>query len=143
MEGKFNRMIHSKEFEENHSKLKKKKPKHGFGALLSPCLGQGPMKWTEIGPTNDPWMIWDEFETFCNDHFCKLKLEYTGWSLKTVDCNFFLTDPKNSKSAKTQWFSESLYREVLVFWCFKIVRCVNFAFQSFSNKEHLLHHSRP
>ena len=28
-----------------------------------PCLGQGPLKWTEIGPTNDPWMIWDEFET--------------------------------------------------------------------------------
>ena len=51
----------------------------------------------------------------------------TGWSLKTVDCNFFLTDPKNSKSAKTQWFSESLYREVLVIWCFKIVRCVNCA----------------
>ena len=41
-----------------------------------PRLGQGPLKWTEIGPTNDPWMIWDEFETFCNDHFCKLKPEY-------------------------------------------------------------------
>ena len=67
----------------------------------------------------------------------------TGWSLKTVDFNFFLTDPKNSKSAKTQWFSESLYREVLVFWCFKIVRCVNFASRSFSNIEHLLHHTGP
>ena len=22
------------------------------------------------------WMIWDEFETFCNDRFCKLKPEY-------------------------------------------------------------------
>ena len=41
-----------------------------------PCLGQGPLKWTEIGPTNDPWMIWDEFETFRNDSFCKLKPEY-------------------------------------------------------------------
>ena len=49
---------------------------------------------------------------------------YTGWSLKTVNCNLFLTNPKNSKSAKTRWFSESLYREVLVFWCFKTVRCV-------------------
>ena len=49
---------------------------------------------------------------------------YTGWSLKTVDCNLFLTDPKNSKSVKTRWFSESLYREVLVFWCFKTFRCV-------------------
>ena len=48
----------------------------------------------------------------------------TGWSLKTVDCNIFLTSPKISKSAKTQWFLESSYREVLVFWCFKTVRCV-------------------
>ena len=29
-----------------------------------PCMGQGPLKWTEIGRTNDPWMISDEFETF-------------------------------------------------------------------------------
>ena len=72
-----------------------------------------------------------------------LKYDHTGWSLKTVDCNVFLTDPKISKSAITQWYLESLYREVLVFWCFKIVRCVNFASRSFSNKEHLLHHSRP
>ena len=34
-----------------------------------PCLGQGPLKWTEIGPTNDPWMISDEFETFGDDRF--------------------------------------------------------------------------
>ena len=50
--------------------------------------------------------------------------ESTGWSLKTVDCNIFLTSPKISKSAKTQWLLESSYREVLVFWCFKTVRCV-------------------
>ena len=55
---------------------------------------------------------------------CLISFQCTGWSLKTVDCNFFLTDPKNSKSAKIQWFSESLHREVLVFWCFKTVRCV-------------------
>ena len=48
----------------------------------------------------------------------------TGWSLKTVDCNIFLKSPKISKIAKTQWFLESSYREVLVFWCFKTVRCV-------------------
>ena len=53
-----------------------------------------------------------------------LVLYGTGWSLKTVDCNFLQTDPKISKSAKTQWFLESSYREVLVFWCFKTVRCV-------------------
>ena len=41
-----------------------------------PCFGRGPLKWTEIGPTNDPWMIWDEFETFCNEGFCKLKPKY-------------------------------------------------------------------
>ena len=37
---------------------------------------QGPLKWTEIGPTTDPWMILDEIEAFCNDRFCKLKPEY-------------------------------------------------------------------
>ena len=41
-----------------------------------PCLGQGPLKWTEIDPTNDPWKILDEFETFYNDRFCKLEPEY-------------------------------------------------------------------
>ena len=35
-------------------------------------------------------------------------------------------DPKISKSAITQWFLESSFREVLVFWCFKIVRYVKF-----------------
>ena len=50
----------------------------------------------------------------------------TGWSKETVDCNSLLTDPKLPKSVITQWFLESLYREVLVFWCFKSVRCVEF-----------------
>ena len=54
------------------------------------------------------------------------KWHFTGWSKETVDCNFSLTDPKFLKSAITQWFLESLYREVLVFWCFKSVRCVEF-----------------
>ena len=34
-----------------------------------PCMVQGLLKWTEIGPTNDPWMIWYEVETFCNGRF--------------------------------------------------------------------------
>ena len=57
---------------------------------------------------------------------CLLKPNYvlTGWSKETVDCKFLLTDPKFPKSVLTQWFLESLYREVLVFWCFKSVRCV-------------------
>ena len=49
-----------------------------------------------------------------------------GWSLKTVDCNLLLKGQKISKSAKTQWFLKSSFREVLVFWCFKIVRYVKF-----------------
>ena len=28
-----------------------------------------PLKWTKKGPTNDPCMISDEFETFGNNHF--------------------------------------------------------------------------
>ena len=50
----------------------------------------------------------------------------TGWSKETVDCNLFLTDPNFLKSAITQWFLESLYREVLVFGYFKSVRCMEF-----------------
>ena len=50
----------------------------------------------------------------------------TGWSKETVDCNFLLKDQKISTSVKTQWFLKSLYREVLVFWCFKSVRLVEF-----------------
>ena len=65
-----------------------------------------------------------EFENNEKITIIRLKQDNTGWSLKTVNCNFFLTDPKIKKSAKTQWFLESLYREVLVFWCFKTVRCV-------------------
>ena len=48
----------------------------------------------------------------------------TGWLLMSVDCNLFLMGPKISKSAKTQLFLGSSSWEVLVFWCFKTVRCV-------------------
>ena len=34
-----------------------------------PCIGNRPLKWTEKGPTNDSWMISDEFETFGDNHF--------------------------------------------------------------------------
>ena len=50
----------------------------------------------------------------------------TGWSKETVDCKFLLTDPEFSRSVITRWFLESLYREVLVFCCFKNARCVEF-----------------
>ena len=49
----------------------------------------------------------------------------TGWSKETVTSNLFLTGPKNSKSGITQWFLGSLCRAVLVFWCFKSVKCVD------------------
>ena len=67
----------------------------------------------------------------------------TGWSLKTVNCNLFLTNPKNSKSAKTRWFSESLYREVWYFDVSKLSGVWKFAFRNFSNIEPLLHHTGP
>ena len=67
----------------------------------------------------------------------------TGWSKETVDYKFLLTDPKISKSVITQWFLESLYREVLVFWCFKSVRCVEFCLSEIFQYGHLLHHTRP
>jgi len=47
----------------------------------------------------------------------------TGWSKETVDCNISLTEPKKSKTAQTQWFLETLYWEVLVFWCPICLRC--------------------
>ena len=34
-----------------------------------PSIGNRPLKWTWIGPTNDPWVITDEFETFGDNHF--------------------------------------------------------------------------
>ena len=61
-----------------------------------------------------------------NFHFYWICMLCTGWSNKTVYCNFFLTDPKFLKNAITQWFLESLYREVLVFGYFKSVRCMEF-----------------
>ena len=76
---------------------------------------------------------------------CLRRIEDIGtwWSKENVKSNFFLTGPKLSKSAITLWFLGSLYRAVLVFWCFKSVKCWNFAFRSFSNIEQLPHHTRP
>ena len=66
----FNRIIHSKKMRKiiQNSKIR---PKYGF-ALLRPLYSVqviDPLKWTEIGPTNDPSMISDEFETFGDNHF--------------------------------------------------------------------------
>ena len=46
----------------------------------------------------------------------------TGWSKKTVNCNFFVTGVKITKTGKTQPFLEMVYWEVLIFWCLKSVR---------------------
>ena len=52
----FHRIIHSKKLEENQSKLRNKAK-----IWLRPLYGS---RTPEIGPTNDPWMILNEFETF-------------------------------------------------------------------------------
>ena len=54
------------------------------------------------------------------------KKSNTEWSKETVDWNFLPTDSKIPKSVITQWILESIYREVMVFWCFNSVRCVEF-----------------
>ena len=71
------------------------------------------------------------------------KKSNTGWSKETVDWNFLPTDSKIPKSVITQWFLESIYREVMVFWCFNSVRCVEFCLSSISNIKYFLHHTKP
>ena len=46
----------------------------------------------------------------------------TGWSKKTVNCNFFVTGVKFTKDGKTQSFLEMVHWEILIFWCLKSVR---------------------
>ena len=84
---------------------------------------------------------------FCRSNYKVILHErswITGWSKEILDCNLFLADRNISKSEITQWslIIESLYWQVFVFWWFKSVRCVEFAFQSFANMEHLLCHTR-
>ena len=43
------------------------------GPPEAPVLGIDPLKWTELGPTDDPWMISDEFETFGDNHLWRGK----------------------------------------------------------------------
>ena len=46
----------------------------------------------------------------------------TGWSKATVTNNISMTNLKNTKNGLTQWFLESIYAAVLVFWCLKMIR---------------------
>ena len=46
----------------------------------------------------------------------------TGWSKKTVTCNFFLADLKVIKNGITQTFLKRVHREVLIFWYHNRVR---------------------
>ena len=46
----------------------------------------------------------------------------TGWSKKTVNCDFFVTGVKITKNSKTQPFLESLYATILIFQCLSMVR---------------------
>ena len=65
-------------------------------------------------------------------YLTKQKKKDTGWSKKTVNCNFILTDLKMTKNGITQPFLERLHREVLIFWCLKRFRGKNLAFQSWA-----------
>ena len=54
---------------------------------------------------------------FYQSHFC-----CTGWSIATVTNDISLRNLKNAKNGLTQWFLESFYAAVLVFWCLKMTR---------------------
>ena len=49
-------------------------------------------------------------------------IHHTGWSKETVNCNFFLTGLKITKSGITEPFLVRAHREVLIFWCLEGVR---------------------
>ena len=49
-------------------------------------------------------------------------LDSTVWSKATVTNNISLRSLKIAKKGLTQWFLESFYAAVLVFWCLKIIR---------------------
>ena len=51
-----------------------------------------------------------------------MNLPNTGWSKETVNCNFFLTGLKITKSGITEPFLVRAHREVLIFWCLEGVR---------------------
>ena len=55
-------------------------------------------------------------------HLLAEATEGTGWSKVTVTNNISLTNLKNAKNCLTQWFLESFYAAVLVFWCLKMIR---------------------
>ena len=46
----------------------------------------------------------------------------TGWSIATVFYHFFLTGTKKQKNPITQWFLQTLYMDILIFWCFRMVQ---------------------
>ena len=46
----------------------------------------------------------------------------TGWSKATVTNNISLMSLKIAKNGLTQWFLESFYAAVLVFWCLIMIR---------------------
>ena len=46
----------------------------------------------------------------------------TGWSNKTVNCNFFVTGVKITENYKTQPFLEMIHWEILIFWCLESTR---------------------
>ena len=57
-----------------------------------------------------------------------LSIRDTEWSKETVNCNFFLTGLKITKSGITEPFLVRAHREVLIFWCLEGVRWKNTPF---------------
>ena len=54
---------------ENYSKFQNKAKIWLRSPPEAPVMVIDPLKWTKKGPTNDPCMISDEFETSGNNHF--------------------------------------------------------------------------
>ena len=64
----FNRIIHLKKWGKLF-KIPKWGQEMASEPSWGPSIGNRPLKWTEIGPTNDPSVISDEFETSWDNHF--------------------------------------------------------------------------
>ena len=71
---------------------------------------------------NTPWRPAQHYSSIHVRHPYENYETATGWSKKTVNCNFIVTGVKFTKYGKTQLFLEMVYREVLIFWCLNNVK---------------------
>ena len=66
-------------------------------------------------------IMYSRTELFKKNRYVSFKSN-TGWSKKTVTCNFFLADLKVIKNGITQTFLKRIHGEVLIFWYHNRVR---------------------